>query len=44
MVPEAVRNSRSVVIINGSPTEMDELADVMVEGSISDLLPDIVAS
>jgi len=42
MVPEAVRNGRSVVVLNGSPTEMDHLADVVVEGSISDMLPAIV--
>jgi len=44
MVPEAVRNGRSVVVLNGSPTEMDELADVIVEGSISDLIPTIVGA
>jgi len=42
MVPEAVRNGRPVVVLNGSPTEMDDLADAVVAGSISELLPVIV--
>jgi len=44
MVPEAVRSGRPVVILNGSPTEMDELADVVVSGSISELLPVILGT
>ena len=32
----------SVVIVNGSPTEMDGLADVVVRGSISEVLPAIL--
>ena len=31
-----------VVVVNGSPTEMDHLADVVVRGSISEVLPRIV--
>jgi hypothetical protein len=31
-----------VVIVNGSPTDMDSLADVVVNGSISELLPLLV--
>jgi len=31
-----------VVIVNGGPTEMDAVADVVVNGSISEILPDLV--
>ncbi len=31
-----------MVIVNGSPTAMDDLADVVLTGSISDLLPALV--
>jgi NAD-dependent deacetylase len=39
LVPVAVRHGAVVVIVNGGPTEMDDLADVVVRGSISELLP-----
>jgi NAD-dependent deacetylase len=39
LVPVAVRHGAVVVIVNGSPTEMDDLADVVVRGSISEVLP-----
>jgi len=42
LVPIACRTGASVVIINGDPTEMDPLADVVLHGSISDLLPTLV--
>jgi len=42
MVPIAVRHGAVVVIVNGAPTEMDELADVVVYGSISEVLPAMV--
>ena len=42
MVPIAVQHGAVVIIVNGSPTEMDSLADVVVCGSISDLLPTLV--
>ena len=42
MVPVAVRHGAALVVINGSPTEMDHLADVVVRGSISEVLPRIV--
>jgi NAD-dependent deacetylase len=42
LVPAAVRAGAVVVIVNGSPTDMDSLADVVVNGSISDLLPVLV--
>ncbi len=42
MVPIARNHGASVVILNGDPTEMDELADAVVRGSISDVLPIIL--
>ncbi len=39
VVPVAKHHGARVVIVNGSPTEMDGLADVVVNGSISDILP-----
>jgi NAD-dependent deacetylase len=39
LVPVAVRHGAVVVIVNGGPTEMDDLADVAVHGSISAVLP-----
>jgi NAD-dependent deacetylase len=43
MVPIAKRNGARVVIVNGERTEMDELADVVLRGSISEILPEIVS-
>jgi NAD-dependent deacetylase len=42
VVPLAARAGAPIVIVNGSPTEMDELATVVVRGSISEVLPRIV--
>ena len=42
MVPIAARAGARVVIVNGEPTELDGLADVLVRGSISEVLPEIV--
>ena len=42
VVPVAKSHGADVVIVNGGPTEMDDLADVRLEGSISELLPAIV--
>lgn len=42
VVPLAKQTGAAVVILNGEPTEMDHLADVVVRGSISELLPIIV--
>ncbi|MEX2294602.1 MAG: Sir2 family NAD-dependent protein deacetylase [Acidimicrobiales bacterium] len=42
-VPLAASAGAEVVIVNGSPTEMDELAEVVILGSISEVLPAIVA-
>ena len=43
VVPVAVRHGAVLIIINGGPTEMDSLADVVVEGSIGACLPAITA-
>ena len=42
LVPVAVRHGAVVIIVNGDPTEMDRLADVVVHGSISECLPALV--
>jgi len=42
LVPLAARAGAAVVIVNGSATDMDAVADVVVNGSISDLLPALV--
>jgi NAD-dependent deacetylase len=43
MVPEARAAGARVVILNGEPTELDDLADAMLRGSIGELLPRIAA-
>ena len=42
VVPVAKMHGAAVVIVNGGPTEMDDLADIRLEGSISELLPRLV--
>lgn len=42
VVPIAKTSGARVIIVNGSPTEMDHMADVVVRGSISDVLPRVV--
>ncbi|MEZ5372275.1 MAG: Sir2 family NAD-dependent protein deacetylase [Microthrixaceae bacterium] len=42
MVPIAASAGASIVIVNGEPTAMDDLADVVVLGSISEVLPAIL--
>ena len=42
VVPLAAAQGASVVILNGSPTDMDDLADVVLRGSISEVLPALV--
>jgi len=39
VVPLAARRGARVVIVNGEPTEMDDLADAVLQGRIGDLLP-----
>ena len=43
IVPRAKRGRARLVILNGEPTPFDPLADVVVRGPISDLLPRIIA-
>lgn len=43
MVPLAVEADAGLVIVNGGPTEFDRLADVVLRGSISEILPRLVA-
>ena len=43
VVPIAKRNGAYVIILNAEPTEMDTIADVVLRGSISEVLPQIVA-
>ncbi|MGZ4694975.1 MAG: SIR2 family NAD-dependent protein deacylase [Acidimicrobiales bacterium] len=42
MVPTAKRAGARIVIVNAERTEMDDLADAMIRGSISEVLPQIV--
>jgi NAD-dependent deacetylase len=42
MIPIAKEGGARVVIINGEATEMDELADAVLRGSISEILPQIL--
>ncbi|HEX4174697.1 MAG TPA: Sir2 family NAD-dependent protein deacetylase [Acidimicrobiales bacterium] len=42
LVPVAVQRGAAVVILNGGPTEMDSLADVVVYGRIGECLPKMV--
>lgn len=43
VVPIAAAAGAGVIIVNGSPTAMDGLADVVLQGSISEILPALVA-
>lgn len=42
MVPIAKEAGARVVILNGEPTEMDGVADTVLHGSISEILPQLV--
>jgi NAD-dependent protein deacetylase/lipoamidase len=42
LVPTAVQSGASVVIVNGEPTEYDGVAESVVRGQISEVLPIIV--
>jgi NAD-dependent deacetylase len=44
VVPIAKQAGARVIIVNGGPTEMDELADALLRGSISEVLPRLVAA
>ena len=41
LVPIAARGGAAIVIVNGGPTDLDGLADVVVTGSISEILPQL---
>jgi NAD-dependent deacetylase len=41
VVPVAKSAGSAVVIVNASPTEMDPLAEVVIRGSISEVLPQL---
>lgn len=43
VVPTAKQSGARVVILNAEPTEMDHLADAVLRGSISDVLPRLLA-
>lgn len=43
VVPLAKRGGARIVILNAEPTEMDELADAVLRGSISEILPRILS-
>jgi NAD-dependent deacetylase len=42
VVPVAKRAGARIVILNAEPTEMDEIADAVLRGSISEILPRLV--
>ncbi len=42
VVPVAKQQGAKVIILNGEATEMDQLADVVLNGSISDVLPQLI--
>ena len=43
VVPLAKYAGAKIIIINGGPTEMDDLADVVLQGPIGELLPSLLA-
>jgi len=43
-VPIAKSQSARIAILNGDPTEMDDLADAVLRGSISEILPRLVGA
>ncbi|HJL54075.1 MAG TPA: Sir2 family NAD-dependent protein deacetylase, partial [Arenicellales bacterium] len=44
VVPIAKQSGARIIIINGGPTDMDGIADAVLRGQISELLPSIVPS
>jgi NAD-dependent deacetylase len=42
VVPLAVSAGAELIVVNGSPTAMDHLADIVIQGSISEILPALV--
>jgi NAD-dependent deacetylase len=43
LVPLAVRHGAVVVIVNGGPTDLDDLADVVLHAPIGECLPELVS-
>lgn len=43
-VPIAARSGATVVIVNGGPTEMDDVADHVLHAQIADVLPVLVGA
>ncbi len=43
-VPVAARAGARVVIVNGGPTDMDTVADIVLNGQISEILPALVGA
>jgi NAD-dependent deacetylase len=43
IVPVAAQAGATVIIMNGSPTEMDAIADVLVPGDLTETLPALLA-
>jgi NAD-dependent deacetylase len=43
LVPIAKRRGARIMIVNAEPTDMDELADEIVRGSIGEMLPRMTA-
>ena len=44
VVPMASKAGARIVILNAQPTEMDQLADAVIRGSISEILPRLIDS
>lgn len=42
VVPAARANGAALIIVNGQPTAFDEIADVTLTGSISEILPELL--
>jgi len=42
MVPTAVRSGSELVIVNGEPTQFDSVATLVINASISDVLPQLI--
>lgn len=43
IVPVAAQAGATVIIMNGSPTEMDSIADILVPGDLTETLPALLA-
>jgi NAD-dependent deacetylase len=43
LVPLAARAGATIIIVNAQPTTFDDIADVLLRGPISEVMPAIVA-